>query len=69
MCNISVGRYHKPTDEERAELESEHPGTQWPADRWLGWVSPDQGNWTVFIGVDGKSALCVNGEMAFADAA
>jgi hypothetical protein len=68
MCNITVGRYDVPTDAERAAMEEAHPGVQWPADRWQGWVSPDVGNWTIFVGVDGKPVLCVDGEMAFAAA-
>lgn len=69
MCNITVGRYDVPTDEERAKVEAQSPGCRFPADQWQGWISPDEGNWTVFVGVDGKLALCVDGEMAFADAA
>ena len=65
----SSGQFVDMTDEERAELKTTDPDCQWPADRYQGWISPDQGNWTVFVGVDGNLSLCVNGEMVFADAA
>lgn len=65
MCNISVGRYPVPTDEQRAELEESNPGCQWPADRYQGWISPDECNWTAFVGVDGDLSLVVDGEMVF----
>ncbi len=61
--NITVSRYPIPSDEERAALEAEHPGCHWPADRWEGYIQPDQTaiepdqNWIVFVGVDHRPVV------------
>lgn len=51
MCNIKVGRYHKPTDEERAAVG---PDINFPADRWMGWIEPEDLSWIAFIDADGR---------------
>lgn len=55
MVNINVGRYDVPTEEQRAQLEAAHPGCQWPADRYQGWIVPesDDRQWAGFVRTDG----------------
>jgi hypothetical protein len=60
MCNITVGRYPVPTDEERAEIEALEPGCAWPSDTWQGWIEPDDKSWLVFVAVDGAPKVYLN---------
>jgi len=64
MCNITVGRYPKPTDEERAEIEAASPGCHWPADCWQGWIEPDDLSWIAFIDVDGRPTFFLDRDPA-----
>jgi hypothetical protein len=62
MCNITVGRYPVPTDEERSAVEAEHPGVEYPSDRWQGWIEPDDLSWIAFVAKDGKPVFFLDRE-------
>jgi hypothetical protein len=60
MCNITVGRYPVPSEEERAEAEAK--GAGFPSDTWQGWIEPDDLSWIVFVARDGKPVVFLERE-------
>jgi hypothetical protein len=52
MCNINVGRYPIPTQDER---DAVGPNVGFPADRYQGWIVPDNDDrqWAGFVRTDG----------------
>jgi hypothetical protein len=51
--NIIIGRYPRPTDEERAETEERSPGCTFPSDTWDSYIEPEDRSWLLFVEKDG----------------
>ena len=54
MQNITVHRYPKPSDAERATWPE---GVQSVSDHWQGWIEPDDLSWIVFVASDGSPTV------------